>query len=62
MGLDQAVYSVEKNSDVIECIADWRNQGRLQEWMENRHGEIILESVLGVGSTVTLTLPIARKV
>ena len=48
MGLDQAVYSVEKNSDVIECIGDWRNQGRLQEWMECKHGEIILESSLQV--------------
>ena len=48
MGLDQEVYSIDKNTDVIECIGDWRNQGRLQEWMENRHGEIILESSLRV--------------
>ena len=48
MGLDQEVYSIDKNTDVIECIADWRNNGRLQEWMECKHGEIIHESSLRV--------------
>jgi len=48
MGLDQEVYSIDKNSDVIECIGDWRNNGRLQEWMECKHGEIIHESSLRV--------------